>query len=911
MRSMVGRFAVGSLMLLSSMIAVATPAHAAAPPAGDVVSVDDDGEYADRGGNALDISHDGRYVLLSSNATNLSFESQRSRLYVRDRQEGTLTLVSTSANNPDMALGDGRLSGNGRHLFFVTGARTVNPSDTDSRSYLFAKDLVTGAVVNVERTYIGTPTYIGSNAGSQFHHASADGSKVVFGYQVSGNNNFANAVMLVDRTAAPGTPALTRVADNARPLGLSSDGNTVYYRRVESEFNQPLVYSIYRYDVPSRTTTLVFDHLASPNAFTIEVSATGRYLGFIADSAMLYPQTPGYCEYFMTAFGVCRNLFRYDTVTATLERADVNADGTTPDRYTLPGSFQMSDDGNVFVWTTESIMRSNSTYFHGTGLYSKRLDTGAVHLVNVDANGVPATWRLQSGSALTADGSHVAMTSAAETFGAPYYCAVSYDERAYPNTRPCNNAYVVATDPAAIADTTPPQQVGITFLAPNALLGRNMPFRIDATDTGAGVAHGEFYLGDTDPGLGKGSLVSFGAVPDPDTSHFRYDLVAAASNLDTAGTVTIHYRVHDSFGNWSPTFEARFEVVDPSTDLTPPSLGAPHWTANPKQLDEASTLTVPADDDLTGVDTGEYYVGAADPGAGNGTGMSWNGATLSAEFDTGLAGVYDVHVRARDRAGNWSATVATTLVVGLPAPTGLSAATPTNNAPVLTWNTVPGAATYQVWREDILTGDSVLVSPAALDATNFTDGYIPGVYQYAVAAVDLAGNSSTLSAPVQVAVTNLSSPANHSRNATAQGQSRVVPVHGTDQLPGLATGSNTKADFDFSLGYRGDGTLDTRRALTFTYNIGDDAFHLASTRIDWLVVSGADNSVATFQGVADAVLNGTATAGLPFTVTAVDGDAAGNGTPHRLRLTVYTDASRATVLYRVDAGLAKGKIKIN
>ena len=51
------------------------------------------------------------------------------------------------------------------------------------------------------------------------------------------------------------------------------------------------------------------------------------------------------------------------------------------------------------------------------------------------------------------------------------------------------------------------------------------------------------------------------------------------------------------------------------------------------------------------------------------------------------------------------------------------------------------------------------------------------------------------------------------------------------------------------------------------------------------------------------------TTGMPFTVVAVDGAAAGG--PHTCKITVYTDSSRSSVLYSVDRVLSKGKIKIN
>ncbi|WP_156213540.1 carboxypeptidase-like regulatory domain-containing protein [Lentzea aerocolonigenes] len=107
-----------------------------------------------------------------------------------------------------------------------------------------------------------------------------------------------------------------------------------------------------------------------------------------------------------------------------------------------------------------------------------------------------------------------------------------------------------------------------------------------------------------------------------------------------------------------------------SIDRTPPSLATPAWSANPATAGTASTLTVPVTDTLSGVDRGEYYLGT-DPGVGNATPLSLAGEQLTAGLGASLpAGVYDIGIRARDIAGNWSSTTTTMLVVVNPAGAG-------------------------------------------------------------------------------------------------------------------------------------------------------------------------------------------------------------------------------------------------
>ncbi len=287
------------------------------------------------------------------------------------------------------------------------------------------------------------------------------------------------------------------------------------------------------------------------------------------------------------------------------------------------------------------------------------------------------------------------------------------------------------------------------------------------------------------------------------------------------------------------------------------------------------------------------------------------GSSPAAAFtDTTLTGTgdylyYVVPVQADGTVGDASTIAEDVITSFLTAPTGLTAVSPTNNAPVLTWDAEAAATGYRIYRQDTASGITAQVGASL--SNNFTDSYVPGVYNYTVVAVDAAGNVSAASAPVQVAVTNTANT--NSRNIMAQGQTEVIPVVGSDVLPGLVTGSTVKATFDFNVGYPG-GIFTVKRPLTFTFASGGHMLFVSSTSVDWLVVDGSNNSRGTFQGMANVTLDGTAT-NRPFTVSAIDGSLTSPATADRFKLTVYTDNTRSTVLYSVDESLSKGKIKIN
>jgi hypothetical protein len=103
-------------------------------------------------------------------------------------------------------------------------------------------------------------------------------------------------------------------------------------------------------------------------------------------------------------------------------------------------------------------------------------------------------------------------------------------------------------------------------------------------------------------------------------------------------------------------------TVPIKVDKTPPILGLPTWSTNPKPTNGSSILTVPATDNLSCVTGGEDYLDT-DPGVGHGLPMTYTGGNLTATIAANLTvGVYQIGVRGQDTAGNWT-TIATTMLV--------------------------------------------------------------------------------------------------------------------------------------------------------------------------------------------------------------------------------------------------------
>lgn len=146
------------------------------------------------------------------------------------------------------------------------------------------------------------------------------------------------------------------------------------------------------------------------------------------------------------------------------------------------------------------------------------------------------------------------------------------------------------------------------------------------------------------------------------------DNLSGVLSCDLPATVTTEganqaatSNVTDNAGN---TFAATTYM---NIDKTAPTLGAPAWANNPKAVSAVATITVPTNDNLSGITAAEYFLGDTDPGVGNGATMQVNANDVSVNFGTDFpTGVYKVTVRTQDKAGNWSLPTSDYLVVYSP-----------------------------------------------------------------------------------------------------------------------------------------------------------------------------------------------------------------------------------------------------
>ncbi|MEV8590848.1 PHB depolymerase family esterase [Streptomyces sp. NPDC051180] len=139
---------------------------------------------------------------------------------------------------------------------------------------------------------------------------------------------------------------------------------------------------------------------------------------------------------------------------------------------------------------------------------------------------------------------------------------------------------------------------------------------------------------------------------------------------------------------------------------------------------------------------------------------------------------------------------------GLPAPTGLTATATTATSASLSWNAVPGAASYHVYR------NGTQVDTAPVTATSYTDtGLTAGTaYGYTVAAVDAAGavgaRSGTVGATTPGAVTCVTaSNYAHTQAGRAHQSGGYAYANGSEQNLGLWNLFTTSTVKETSPGY--------------------------------------------------------------------------------------------------------------
>ena len=128
--------------------------------------------------NVTSISADGRFVAFNSFASNLVPEDTNDRgdVFVHNHQTGETTRVSVSSQGEEASGGGGKLTENGRFVFFNSSADNLVANDTNGFTDIFVHDRLTGDTTRVNVSGEGEEP----NGHSSVYSTSSDGRFVAF-----------------------------------------------------------------------------------------------------------------------------------------------------------------------------------------------------------------------------------------------------------------------------------------------------------------------------------------------------------------------------------------------------------------------------------------------------------------------------------------------------------------------------------------------------------------------------------------------------------------------------------------------------------------------------------------------------------------------------------------------------------
>ncbi len=484
------------------------------------------------------ISADGRYVAFNSHGTNLGTQGADpygDAVYVHDRVTGQTVLASVDSNGQQEngTLSGFTLSGDGRHVAFMTNANNMDPDSHGIESGKFTvyiRDLDTGITVPASVDANGQRIYPFGAYGSV--SLSYDGSVAAFMSNSQGGNEDGTEILpsIYIKDMVHGT---VKELPNEVPqaLAISGDGNRIVYSQarlmpptVNSQPGQLMVYD--------RSTDT-----SMPARFYTDGSVDDR-------QSFTFQRSMSYDGRYVLATGTgCGDnntcLFRSDIeshVTKKLVNVSFCGSGSG-----------LSADGAlaVIVDSFPGEMLGDCPNTPQAYVYDVATDTRQA--VSNNALGMPADAEVQE-PAFSADGTVIAFTTAAPNFGVS------------------NSQVFVTTNSMPTNPDTLPPALGTPAWSnnPKPTTGTTT-LTVPATDDLSGIAQAEYFIGDTDPGQGNGATMTLsneqtgsgGAITSA-------DLTATFGTDFPTGVYKISVRAQDTAGNWSTPVSDYLVVYDPS-----------------------------------------------------------------------------------------------------------------------------------------------------------------------------------------------------------------------------------------------------------------------------------------------------------------------------------------------------------
>lgn len=342
-----------------------------AQPSVTLVSVNPTGFSGNGSSRYADISADGRYVAFASDASDLvtADTNARSDVFVRDLVSGTTTRVSVTASGlqADSHSEQPSISRDGRYVAFRSLANNLVPGDTNGQWDVFVKDRSTGTI---SRASVANDGSQASGWGSFWAQISGDGNSVLF-------STLASNIVASDTNNTDDTFVRDLVAGTTQRVSVDSSGGQI-----------------------------------ADGGMGGGMSADGRYVTFWSKGAVV-PGVPAHAYNFQ--------VYRIDRTTGSVVLASAATDGTAGNRSSSHGMEgghgEVSDDGRYVVF------QSNATNLVAsppsqTGAYVRDTVEERTTLVSAADDGTPANNQSED-VAISGNAAVIAFASTATNLVAP------------------------------------------------------------------------------------------------------------------------------------------------------------------------------------------------------------------------------------------------------------------------------------------------------------------------------------------------------------------------------------------------------------------------------------------------------------------------------------------------------------
>jgi len=370
-----------------------------------LVNIDENGLIPTSGSsNEPSISLDGNRVAFRSNSSLLSSDPTNTDIYVRDMTTGTIFHASAneSGGSPNGSSTGGVISGDGKHVLFLSTTTNIHANDTDNGRDVYVRDLDAGTTDIASISFDGSSG--GDNSSTGPGSISDDGRFVVFESRAHNlvdtvdlgiTVNASTQVYMHDRQQ--GTTVLVSIRHDGTAFGDRGSDNPVISGNGQRIAYESDAFDLVDIGLPSDTATDIFvweaglnemvsldpagtDNGTSASEFP-SMSLDGRYIAFQSKSNNLSGATH--------ANGSQRSVMVRDVVNDTTELVDFNFSNTASgDKHAQ--SAAISSNGRQVVFESISTDLVSNDFNTKSDFFLRDLDAKTTTLLSVSLSGTAA-----------------------------------------------------------------------------------------------------------------------------------------------------------------------------------------------------------------------------------------------------------------------------------------------------------------------------------------------------------------------------------------------------------------------------------------------------------------------------------------------------------------------------------------